>query len=299
MRVREPGWITPRLALVGPPGAASYLVRGRDLALVGAGVAWEVVRIEEDLDRVGADRSRLRYLVVSHVHHDHCGALPYLARRYPGIETVASRYGAHLLAKDTVAALMDDLNRRTLERLGRPLSHGGIPLRFEPLEIARPVSDGDRLDLGEGVTLEFIETPGHSRCSLTVYIPAMEALLPGDAIPYPASGSGPLTVTANHDYGDYLRSLRKLVDLPVGVVCYEHGGAILGDEAATIVSRGLEATLAHRERIRARHGELGDLEALVAEIAAKYHELELFRLVPEDVMRAIVRRMVQSALRPD
>jgi glyoxylase-like metal-dependent hydrolase (beta-lactamase superfamily II) len=255
--------------------------------------------LEEQLDHFEIDRSRVRYLVISHAHHDHCGAVPYLLRRYPGLEVVASAYGATVLGKDKPVRLMQDLNTRTLDRLGRAHSHDGIPLGFAAIPVSHPVGDGAELELGGGLTLRFYATPGHSRCSMSVYVPELAALFPGDSIPYPEAGRTELTVTANHDYGDYLESLRKLEGLPLEFVAYEHGGALLNGKARDVVTRGLEAALRQRDRIRKRFEELGDVELLVEEISGKYGALELFQLVPGDAMRAIVQRMVRSALGRD
>lgn len=299
VRIEKPGFIVDRILLLGSRQVSSYLVMGDSAAWVGGGTAWDVPRLEDQLDRFRVDRRRIRYLVVSHVHHDHCGAVPYLRRRYPWMEVVASAYGADLLAKEKPVRLMKDLNARTLDRMGRSHSHDDVPLDFEDVSVAHRVGDGDELDLGKGFTLQFLSTPGHSRCSMCVYIPQVKALFPGDSIPYPEPGRTELTVTANHDYADYLSSLAKLVPLPIAIVAYEHGGALTGRSAENIVSRGLEASLRQRERIRSRLLELGALELLVEEIAVKYQALKLFRFVPPDVLRSIIRKMVRSAVQKD
>ncbi|MBI5013956.1 MAG: MBL fold metallo-hydrolase [Deltaproteobacteria bacterium] len=296
MRIDEPGFVTERILLLGGRQVTSYLVMGDTYAWIGGGTAWGVARLEEQLDRFNVDRSRVRYLVISHAHHDHCGAVPYLLRRYPHLEVVSSPYGAEILGKEKPVRLMEDINRRTSERLGRPYSHDGVPLDFEAVPVAHRVGDGDSLELGGGLTLRFFLTPGHSRCSLTAYVPELEALFPGDSIPYPEAGREDLTVTANHDYEDYLASLRTLEPLPIQLVGLEHGGALTGLEAEGIIRRGLDAAERQRERIRERYRELGDVDRLVDEIASKYHALELFQLTPGDVMRAIIQRMVKSAL---
>lgn len=296
MRIEEPGFIDDRILLIGSRQVTSYLVMGNDYAWIGGGTAWGVPRLEDQMDRFGVDRRRIRYLVVSHVHHDHCGAVPYLRRKYPWIEVVASGYGADLLAKEKPVRLMKDLNAGTLDRLGWAHCYDAVPLDFEAVCVAHRVGDGDMIDLGEGLTLRFIATPGHSRCSMSVYIPEREALFPGDSIPTPKPGGIELTVTANHDYSDYLSSLEKLAPLPIGMVAYEHGGALTGEDADDIVGRGLEASLRQRERIRKRFFQLGDLESLVEETTVKYQTVELFQLVPDGVLRSIVRKMVSSAL---
>jgi glyoxylase-like metal-dependent hydrolase (beta-lactamase superfamily II) len=273
-----------------------YLVMGEHYALLGGGVAWGVAKLEAQLDQYRVDRNRIRHLVISHAHHDHCGAVPYLVSKYPHIQTVASEYCAYILNKSQPVRLIQQVNRNTLDALKKPHTFNSVSLDFHPISIGLQVADGDLLNLGNGLSLHFFQTPGHSRCSLSVYIPELEALFPADAVPYPEKQSHELTVTANHDYDDYIHSLEKLESLPIRVIAYEHGGALTEDDAAAIIPNGLAATRQQRERIRKRYAELRDLDLLVKEIAEKYQTLELFRLVPSDLMRAITERMVKSAL---
>jgi len=296
MKVDIPNFIDDRILMLGSRQVTSYLVMGEHFAWIGGGTAWGVPRLEEQLAHFQIDRRRIRYLVVSHVHHDHCGAVPYLCRKYPWIEVVASTYGAYLLTREKPVRLMRDLNARTLDRLKMAHSHDGVSLDFTDIHVAHPMGDGDGLDLGGGLSLQFVDTPGHSRCSLSVYLPERRILFPGDAIPFPERGRNELTVTANHDYPDYLSSLEKLRPLSIDMVAYEHCGMLNGNGAKDIVSHGLDASRKQRERIRARLQELGDAERLVDETVAKYQTVELFRLLSVDVLRPIIRRMVLSAI---
>ena len=296
MRIQKPGMIDDRLLFLGNRHICSYLVMGDQFALIGGGVAWEVQRLESQFQEFKVDTDRIRYLVISHAHHDHCGAVPYLLRKYPHIQPVSSAYCAYVLNKDKPVDLITKVNKTTLDALKRPHAFEGIPIDFSPIPIAVEVGDGDQLDLGRGLSLQFYMTPGHSRCSLSVYIPELEALFPADSIPAPETGKRELTVTANHDYDAYLHSLEKLEPLSIRLVCYEHGGVLTGEDAAEIIPRGLEATRLQRSRIQKRFEELQDFDLLVGEVSDKYQQLELFRLVPAGLMRAITERMIKSAL---
>ena len=273
-----------------------YLIKGRDYALLGGGVSWEIAQLEAQLNFFGIDRHRIRYLVISHVHHDHCGAVAYLLRRYPHLQTVASPYGAHLLQHAKPLQVINELNRASLERLDLPLHHDGYSLAFDPIVVDHQVHDNDSLNLGRNLSLRFFLTPGHSRCSLTTYVPEQMALFPADAVPMPLDHGKKLIVTANHDFDDYLNSLIKLHPLAIKWVGYEHNGVLTGADAETIIQRSLDATQQQRQRIVTLFDNVQDLDRVVTEIAAKYKALMIFKEVPDPTMRAIVQRMVRSAL---
>lgn len=296
MRIQEPGFITPEILFLGSRGICMYLVMGEHYALLGGGVAWSVETLENQLDQYHVDRDRIRYLVISHAHHDHCGALPYLVRSYPHIKTVASEICAKVLNNEKATRLMSEVNRKVLDSKKRPYSFNGVSLDFNPISVGLQVKDGDLLNLGNDLSLHFFQTPGHSRCSLSVYIPELEVLFPADAVPFPEKENGKLTVTADNNYADYIQSLEKLNPLPIRNLCYEHGGVLTEDDAAGIISRSLAATHQQMERIQKRYEELKSLDLLVDEMAHKYQTLELFRLVPFDTVRAMMGKMVKSAL---
>ena len=296
MHIDKPGWINPRILLLGNRHACSYIIKGDKYVMLGGSVAWEVPRLEAQLDHYSINPEDITHLVISHAHHDHCGAVPYFLKRYPRIRMVSSEYAAYIFGREKAIDLMRRVNRQTLDALGRPHNHQGVSLDFGEIPVSMKVGTGDQIKVGQDLTLQFFNTPGHSRCSLSAYIPEEGILFPADAVPYPESGGKDLTVTANHDYDDYITSLKLLEPLVIHSVGYEHGGVLTGHDAETIIPRSLEATYRQRQRIVDRYEELGNMEDLTDEITSKYMELELFKLVPKDTMRMIINRMVRGAL---
>ena len=94
---------------------------------------------------------------------------------------------------------------------GRRLLKGRIPRQVNQL------ADGDALDMGGGVRLQVLATPGHSVDSLCYYLEDEGVLFTGDTL----LGSSTTTV---RDLGEYRRSLERLLELPnLQVICPGHG----------------------------------------------------------------------------
>ncbi|QKV77569.1 MBL fold metallo-hydrolase [Amycolatopsis sp. Hca4] len=112
----------------------------------------------------------------------------------------------------------------------------GAPVRaFDPaLCICAPsFVDGSVLSAG-GLSLRVLHTPGHTDDSVSLVLDGQ--VLTGDTI----LGRG---TTVLHDLGDYLRSLRKLIELPAGTVGLPGHGPELLDLPSTA-----REYLAHREQ---------------------------------------------------
>ena len=107
--LRDLDLVAEHIAPLGSRDIRMYLIRGQSYALLGGGVPWVVQRLETQLAKYDIDCSLIRYLVISHVHHDHCGAVSYLLKRYPHIEVVASDYGATLLTRSKPVGLINSV----------------------------------------------------------------------------------------------------------------------------------------------------------------------------------------------
>jgi glyoxylase-like metal-dependent hydrolase (beta-lactamase superfamily II) len=105
---------------------------------------------------------------------------------------------------------------------------------FQPQQV---LADGDRLQLGEGVTLRVIHTPGHASNHLCYLLEEEKLLFTGDHL---MQGS---TVVINPPDGDmavYIASLRRLLDEDLEWLAPGHGFLI--DQPHAVVNK----TIAHR-----------------------------------------------------
>lgn len=95
---------------------------------------------------------------------------------------------------------------------GVPLLEGKLPEKD-----VQTLRDGQVLDLGGGVRVDVMHTPGHSVDSLCYYLEDEGVLLTGDTL----LGFGTTTI---RDLYDYMRSLERLLALPnLQVICPGHG----------------------------------------------------------------------------
>ena len=225
------------LHLLGLPRyGACYIVQGADaVALVEVGTSHAVPRILEGLDRLGIPREAVRYIVCTHVHLDHAGAAGHLARILPGAKVVIhSRSHRHLVDPSRLLAGVS-------EAVGTlfPLYGTVEPLSPERMLAAEEIE----LDLGGGVRLKAIPTPGHSRDHVAYEAPHAGLLFSGDAagVRLPdRSLLRPVTVPPAFDPAAMLWSLEFLRARRPRGICFTHYG--VSWEPESVLER-LEATL--------------------------------------------------------
>jgi glyoxylase-like metal-dependent hydrolase (beta-lactamase superfamily II)/8-oxo-dGTP pyrophosphatase MutT (NUDIX family) len=167
----------------------AYLVGEPEMVLVDPG-SGDPAALEElfgVIDALAQDRRRLKLIVLTHHHPDHVG----------GLAAVRARYGVKVAAHAETA------------------KH--VPVDFT-------LADGDWVPLVPGVgdwNLQVIHTPGHARGHLCLFHPRTGALLTGDHV----TGAGTVIIDPPEgDMGDYLRSLERLLTLPIRTLFPAHGG---------------------------------------------------------------------------
>lgn len=161
--------------LFGFPGMGMvYVVRGDEVALVETGTSLTVGATLEALDRLGIAREAVGHIVCTHVHMDHAGGAGYLAAALPRARVyVHSASLAHLVDPGRLMASV----RRGVGEAIWPLYGDMVPIEAERLAAAEYV----RLDLGQGVVLTALQTPGHSPDHVSFWERRSGGLFLGDA----------------------------------------------------------------------------------------------------------------------
>ena len=296
MWIDTTGEINDRLLRLGNYKSGIYLVKGDPYLLIGGGGQWMVPEMEQQIETHEIDMDRVAYLFIGHSHYDHCGAVPYLKKRYPHLKVLGSQEAARFYAMEKAVSNMRKFSRKAMDIMGLPMEYNGISLEFDGVDLDRVLEEGDRLDLGDGLSFEFYESPGHSRCSIIVYCPEQQWLFPSDSMPIPLGGGGQFMCTASEGFISYLNSLKKLSKKPIRLCAWEHHGAMTDENARDIVSRSIAYTLEYKLGLTEHLKQSGSVDDTALWAARDWLDNTGFDFLPLDVMHYITKGMVKNAV---
>ncbi len=164
-------------------------------------------------------------ILITHAHPDHIG----------GVESILERFGSMRVSKKP---------RTEMDR-GLELSE---------------IDEGAEISTA-GATLQALWTPGHAIDHLCFYMPEERALFTGDMV----LGAGTTVIPRDGDLGDYMASLRRLMELDVDVIYPAHGPKIT-EPRAKIESYIQHRELRDRQILGALEGGPAKVERIVDEI---------------------------------
>ncbi len=229
MIFKNTGKIIDDLYMVGTPAMPVYLVDGEKPAIFDAGLAF-LGKIYANGIRQILGRRNLQYCFLTHSHFDHCGSVSVLKKEFPGLKVVASENAKNVLSRPNALVLI-----RKLTQAAEPLAKSiGIELaefeRFEPFEIDVTLKDGEFVELSRDLTVQVIETPGHTRDCLSYFIPQKKVLFCSEAAGVPDE-TGYIVSEALVDFDQYYESMRRLSEVEYEVLCLGHRQALNGQDA--------------------------------------------------------------------
>lgn len=134
------------------------------------------------------------------------------------------------------------------------------------------LADGDRIELPDGLTVEVLETPGHTWDSLSFYIPEKKLLVAGEAVGC-TSPAGFLSTEFLVDFDLYIQSIERLAGLNVDILCQSHHQVFTGKDAGTVLRRSIPAALEFKQRVeQLLQEENGQVEKVVARIKSEEYD---------------------------
>ncbi|MBK0398901.1 MBL fold metallo-hydrolase [Limibaculum sp. M0105] len=183
-------------------------VRGRERdLLVDSGMG--VVSLREWVPLV---TERPLTAVASHTHFDHIGC------HHEFDDRCVHRAEAGLLANPTRAGTLAEpyVTDEIFEKLP-PEPYASAAYTVASAPATRLLEDGDVLSTGDRA-FEVIHTPGHSPGGIALWEAATGTLIAGDIL----YDGELITDTYHSDMDDYVRSMKRLLDLPVAIVHAGH-----------------------------------------------------------------------------
>ena len=291
MRNRTPGKICEHLWYLGREESGVYLLEGEKASmLISGGMSYLVPDLLEQFGSFGIDESEIGKLLILHAHFDHAGIVPFFKRRNPRLQIYASARGWKVLQNRKAIQTINEFSRMVAERMRREEVYARYDLDWKEGAAGMTVAEGDSIDLG-GLEARIFETPGHSSCSISAYVPKLKALFASDGggVPY-----GEIIVASgNSNFTDFQKSLEKLKDLETDYVCADHYGYVVGDEAKGFIRRTIEFARQNRASMEEAYREEGSIEKAAKRLTEAFYREKPDWIVSPEIVEGVHRQMIR------
>lgn len=213
----------------------AYYIEAPEPALIDTGVAASPAGcIEPALAAAGVRLEDVRWILATHGHWDHIGGMAAARDLAPNAQTAIHAADAPLLADRSrhLEAYAGGARFRFIDDSAALAAADALLLEniSGQLGADRELSDGERVDLGGGVSLRVVHTPGHSPGSATYLLDGHGWAFVGDAAQGWGSVSGRFPLFVQPE--DYSASLRRLLDYSPRRLLLGH--RFLGRDGATL-----------------------------------------------------------------
>ena len=298
MWIKEPGKVVDGLYFIGELENSIYLLRGRESMIIGGGMSWIVPSIEKQFAAIDFDIDTLKYLVILHSHFDHCGAVPSLKRMYPHMQILASVHSAKVLSKEKVVNYIAAIDRDMTIKMGLESEYERLNLKFDGIQVDRTIAENDVINLGDGMEAHIIDAPGHTECSIVVYVPKLKALFTADSLPTPIDAEDHLFYPSpQYDFGLYKDSVDKMSRYEIDVCAFEHHGAIIGNEAKNVIPETKRLIEEVEKIIIESYTKTGDMDEIAHRLTDERLAANLIDFGSREVWFNVAKAEIRSVLR--
>jgi glyoxylase-like metal-dependent hydrolase (beta-lactamase superfamily II) len=291
MRIRTQGKITEGLWCLGRKESCVYLLEGeKESMMINAGTVYLIPLLLQQFKEFGIDASRISKLLFLHSHFDHLGTAPFFKRQNPDLKLYGSQKAWRLLSMPKVLNAINDAGQKAAERMGLETLFKDYPAAWGDDIKGTAISGGDSLAI-EPFDGQILETPGHSICSISYYVPALRALFPSDAggIPY----GDTILAAGNSHFTQYQKSLKRLNELAVDYLCADHYGYITGSEAGNYVGESIQAAGKRRREFMRVYHRTGNIDETARLLIEMFYEKHPDYFLSPDILTGIFRQMVR------
>lgn len=222
--MHKPYKICERVYLVGGPEITDgrdccvYLVDGvSELALIDPGLGYSCKRIIDNIEKLGFDKSLLKYVVATHGHIDHIGGLSFF-------KDLGIKVACHELEIDAISHGRPELTAE---------SYYGV--KYKPVSVDL-ILRGELQDIAVGdLTLRCLLTPGHTPGGISPYVDTG-----GIRVLFGQDIHGPFDSSWGSDLKKWKTSMQSLLNLKADILCEGHFGVY---QPADEVQRYIETYL--------------------------------------------------------
>jgi glyoxylase-like metal-dependent hydrolase (beta-lactamase superfamily II) len=182
----EPIKATPHLFQLGTKSFPVYLSMGEEGMIIEGGTGPTFDIIISQIGSLGIDPMKIRYIALTHSHTDHVGAVPHFKKKFPHIKVLGGSTAQKILQKDRFLKEFFSSDKMICEILKEKGDIQEMPSVLEKyaFDVDQVVSEGEKIELGQGVAWTVYNTPGHSPCHISLFEEKEKSFAIGDITGY-------------------------------------------------------------------------------------------------------------------
>jgi len=287
------GKLTDFFHVLGSNHFPTHLLPGPKPVLFEAGLSCLGPLYMKEVGKILKD-SQPQLLFLTHAHFDHCGAAGFLQQSWPQLKVAASQPAADIIGRPNALKTISDLNSAATDWVENAAPGLSANTPFQPFSVDVILADGDRIELTGGLTVQVLETPGHTWDALSFYIPDKKLLVAGEAVGC-TSPAGFLSTEFLVDFDLYVQSIERLARLEVDILCQSHHQVFTGEDARTVLERSIPAALEFKKRVeQLLQEENGQVEKVVLRIKSEEYDPQPDPKQPEPAYLLNIHARVKS-----
>lgn len=154
----------------------AYVLTGGDVTIIETSASPSVPYLLAGLKELGIQLEDVKNIIVTHIHLDHAGgAGVFLKNCHNAAVYVHPRGKRHLNNPERLIMGAREVYGEEFDGLFNPI----IPIDEQRLIVK---SDGETLEIGNGRTLTFFDTPGHAKHHFSIHDSQSNGIFTGDTI---------------------------------------------------------------------------------------------------------------------
>ncbi len=271
----------------------NYIVVGKEKAvLIECGVSAGVMSFRQDWQQL-ANPPEIQHILAMHEHFDHVCGIPALREMFPQVPVLAHPKTGRVLKK---AGVIQDFFQQD-DKMSTVLKNRGIikekPVfpRVDVIPIDDYVSEGDVIEVDGGTALKVMETPGHSSCSIAVYLKKEQLMCLSDAGGYQIRDDFIFPIFFQ-SLEMYMESIERMSTYPTRILALPHGAIWTGVSVHLFYRRALETARKAFKCIRRMLEDGLETAEIEKRLYNRYYRDDLMIYTPQNI-RLCVKLLVQ------